>query len=67
MKIITQRFAVESVTSLFIRTDFGLARISSENLYKSTATKNLPLRALAPEALRDQIYSKETDVWAFAM
>lgn len=44
--------------------DFGLSRAG---IYVNTKTKKLPLRWLSIEAIRDNLYSSSSDVWAFAV
>lgn len=43
--------------------DFGLMRHS--DLYKVERQKKLPVKWMAPEALKDSIYTTRSDVWAY--
>lgn len=44
--------------------DFGL---SKHGIYTNTKTRKLPLRWLSIEAIRDNLYSSKSDVWAFGI
>jgi serine/threonine protein kinase len=44
--------------------DFGLSR---SGIYVNTKRKKVPLRWLSVEAMRDNLYSSKSDVWAFAI
>jgi len=44
--------------------DFGLSRMG---IYVNTKTKQVPLRWLSVEAIRDRLYSNKSDVWAFGV
>lgn len=44
--------------------DFGLSRTG---IYVNTKRKKVPLRWLSIEAMRDNLYSSKSDVWAFAI
>ncbi|XP_011177197.1 receptor-type tyrosine-protein kinase FLT3 [Zeugodacus cucurbitae] len=44
--------------------DFGLSR---HGIYTNTKTRKLPLRWLSIEAIRDNIYSNKSDVWAYGV
>ncbi|XP_021924805.1 platelet-derived growth factor receptor beta-like [Zootermopsis nevadensis] len=44
--------------------DFGLSR---SGIYINTKRKKVPLRWLSVEAMRDNLYSSKSDVWAFAI
>ncbi|XP_055858482.1 vascular endothelial growth factor receptor 1 [Episyrphus balteatus] len=44
--------------------DFGLSR---HGIYTNTKTRKLPLRWLSIEAIRDNLYSSKSDVWAFGV
>ncbi|KAJ9585160.1 hypothetical protein L9F63_003051, partial [Diploptera punctata] len=44
--------------------DFGLSR---NGIYINTKRKKVPLRWLSVEAMRDNLYSSKSDVWAFAI
>uniref|UniRef100_A0A914YPW8 Protein kinase domain-containing protein n=1 Tax=Panagrolaimus superbus TaxID=310955 RepID=A0A914YPW8_9BILA len=49
-------------------TDFGLASLCNELfMYEATIQRRLPLRWMAPEALRNRIFSEASDVWSFAI
>uniref|UniRef100_A0AC35GTI8 Protein kinase domain-containing protein n=1 Tax=Panagrolaimus sp. PS1159 TaxID=55785 RepID=A0AC35GTI8_9BILA len=48
-------------------TDFGLASSCTESFtYEATIQRRLPLRWMAPESLRNRIFSEASDVWSFA-
>ncbi|KAH8267462.1 hypothetical protein KR018_005349, partial [Drosophila ironensis] len=44
--------------------DFGLSR---HGVYTNTKTRKLPLRWLSIEAIRDNVYSSKSDVWAYGV
>lgn len=44
--------------------DFGLSRTG---IYVNTRNKRVPLRWLSIEAVRDNLYSSKSDVWAFGI
>ncbi|XP_070133476.1 vascular endothelial growth factor receptor 3 isoform X1 [Drosophila bipectinata] len=44
--------------------DFGLSR---HGIYTNTKTRKLPLRWLSIEAIRDNVYSSKSDVWAYGV
>lgn len=44
--------------------DFGLSR---HGVYVNTRTRMLPLRWLALESMTDNLYSSQSDVWAFGV
>ncbi|XP_069691474.1 fibroblast growth factor receptor 2 isoform X2 [Periplaneta americana] len=44
--------------------DFGLSR---SGIYINTKRKKVPLRWLSVEAMRDNLYSSKSDVWAYAI
>ncbi|TKR87157.1 hypothetical protein L596_011606 [Steinernema carpocapsae] len=45
--------------------DFGLSREGT--IYQMDAKKKVPIRWLAPETIKTQIYSQKTDVWAYGI
>ncbi|KAH8413445.1 hypothetical protein KR009_011339, partial [Drosophila setifemur] len=44
--------------------DFGLSR---HGVYTNTRTRKLPLRWLSIEAIRDNVYSSKSDIWAYGV
>ncbi|XP_036320282.1 vascular endothelial growth factor receptor 3-like [Rhagoletis pomonella] len=44
--------------------DFGLSR---HGIYTNTKTRKLPLRWLSIEAIRDNVYSNKSDIWAYGV
>jgi len=47
--------------------DFGMSRVLQQNSEGKTLTSFGPLRWMAPESLRERVYSKKSDVWMFGM
>lgn len=48
--------------------DFGLARdIYCEGMYVKTGGGRLPIKWMAPDAIRDQTYTIKSDVWSFGI
>uniref|UniRef100_A0A2I2Y302 Fibroblast growth factor receptor n=1 Tax=Gorilla gorilla gorilla TaxID=9595 RepID=A0A2I2Y302_GORGO len=48
--------------------DFGLARdVHNLDYYKKTTNGRLPVKWMAPEALFDQVYTHQSDVWSFGV
>lgn len=47
--------------------DFGLARIMTNECYKIASSKVLPVKWLAPESLKEGYFSNKTDVWSFGI
>ena len=47
--------------------DFGMTRDSGEGVYVKTNAGRLPLRWMAPESIRDRLFSHATDVWSFGV
>ncbi|TKR94802.1 hypothetical protein L596_009041 [Steinernema carpocapsae] len=45
--------------------DFGLSREGT--IYQMDPKKRVPIRWLAPETIKTQVYSQKTDVWAFGI
>ncbi|XP_022111315.1 fibroblast growth factor receptor 1-like [Acanthaster planci] len=45
--------------------DFGLSR--GEDIYVQTSRRRVPLRWLAIESLRNQLYTSQSDVWSFGI
>ncbi|KAK0405116.1 hypothetical protein QR680_017803 [Steinernema hermaphroditum] len=45
--------------------DFGLSREGT--IYQMDPKKRVPIRWLAPETIKTQIYSQKTDVWAYGI
>jgi len=47
--------------------DFGLARDVYEDLKYESQNRNLPWRWMAPEAIRDNSFTTEADVWSYGV
>ncbi|XP_046564689.1 tyrosine-protein kinase FRK-like [Haliotis rubra] len=50
--------------------DFGLARQLSdtnEDAYETKSEGPLPIRWMAPESLKDRLFSTKSDVWSFGI
>eukprot|EP01126_Amoeba_proteus_P027249 TRINITY_DN2705_c0_g2_i17.p1 TRINITY_DN2705_c0_g2~~TRINITY_DN2705_c0_g2_i17.p1 ORF type:complete len:190 (-),score=35.70 TRINITY_DN2705_c0_g2_i17:100-669(-) len=48
--------------------DFGLSRvIPQDEEYNSTGMHLLPLKWMAPESLKNQIFTRMTDIWSFGI
>jgi len=47
--------------------DFGMSRVLQQDIEEKTLNKIGPIRWMAPESIRDQIYSKKSDVWMFGI
>jgi serine/threonine protein kinase len=47
--------------------DFGMSRVLQEDIERKTMNTIGPIRWMAPESIRDQIYSKKSDVWMFGV
>jgi len=48
-------------------TDFGLSRYGRENESHTTKSDVGPIKWMAPECIRDRLYSFKSDVWAFGV
>jgi type II secretory pathway pseudopilin PulG len=47
--------------------DFGMSRVLQQNIEGRTLNPFGPIRWMAPESIRDQIYSKKSDLWMFGI
>ncbi|KAH7693046.1 Protein F09A5.2 [Aphelenchoides avenae] len=47
--------------------DFGLSRYTDDEVYLTKRDGRLPVRWMAPEALRNATYSSATDVWSLGV
>jgi hypothetical protein len=47
--------------------DFGMSRVLQEDIEGKTKNTFGPIRWMAPESIRSQVYSKQSDVWMFGM
>ncbi|KAL9957968.1 hypothetical protein ACROYT_G034928 [Oculina patagonica] len=48
--------------------DFGLSRyVYTTNVYHATKARKLPIKWMSPEAIHDQIFTVESDVWAYGI
>jgi len=48
-------------------TDFGMSRVLQQDIEGKTLNPVGPIRWMAPESIRDQVYSKKSDVWMFGV
>jgi len=48
--------------------DFGLSRqVQEENVYHCSKQRKLPIKWMAPEAIYDQVFTSQSDVWAYGI
>jgi mitogen-activated protein kinase kinase kinase 9 len=47
--------------------DFGMSRVLRQSIEGKTLNRIGPIRWMAPESIRDQVYSKYSDVWMFGV
>ncbi|KAL9970180.1 hypothetical protein ACROYT_G022513 [Oculina patagonica] len=47
--------------------DFGLMRHTDGDIYEVKRQKKLPIKWMAPEAIKDSIYTTQSDVWAYGI
>jgi len=47
--------------------DFGLSRVTLDNVTNKTEANVGPVKWMAPEALMERIYNQKTDVWSFGV
>jgi predicted Ser/Thr protein kinase len=47
--------------------DFGMSRVLQQDVEGKTLNVVGPIRWMAPESIRDQVYSKKSDVWMFGI
>ncbi|XP_078349462.1 uncharacterized protein LOC144634384 [Oculina patagonica] len=48
--------------------DFGLSRhVYEEKVYHCSKQKKLPIKWMAPEAIYDQVFTSQSDVWAYGI
>jgi len=46
---------------------FGMSRVLQQDIESRTLNRIGPIRWMAPESIRDQVYSKKSDVWMFGI
>jgi len=47
--------------------DFGLSRANQDTNQNKTASDTGPLKWMSPEAIRNRVYSKASDIWSFGV
>ncbi|XP_078373558.1 uncharacterized protein LOC144657125 [Oculina patagonica] len=47
--------------------DFGLMRHTDGDIYEVKRQKKLPIKWMAPEAIKDSIYTTQSDVWSYGI
>ena len=48
--------------------DFGMSRAMEEkDYYRKTSNDRVPVKWMAPESIRDKVYSHASDVWSFGV